>query len=240
MGKNSAIEWTDHTWNPWQGCKKVSEGCQNCYMFRDMIRYGNNPNLIIRSTTTFDAPLKWKEPAKVFVCSWSDFFIEEADGWRGEAWEIIRKTPHLTYQILTKRPERMQKCMPDDWGMGWPNVWLGVTVENQDAVRRVALLKQVPAKVHFISCEPLLSEIDLYSYTTCLEWVIAGGESGPKARPAHPDWVRNLLSMCGYLDIPFFFKQWGAYIPMGQTEHFLDGTEWHQFPKTTEEREKKT
>src|SRR3990172_2238186 len=107
VGEKTAIAWTDKTWNPWMGCHKVSAGCKACYMYRDMPRYGKDPTVVQRSKTTFADPLKWPDPAKVFSCSWSDFWIEEADPWRTEAWSIIRRTPHLTYQILTKRPARI-------------------------------------------------------------------------------------------------------------------------------------
>ena len=113
MAENSKIQWTDHTWNPWQGCRKVSPGCLNCYMYRDKKRYGQDPATVVRSKPpTFNKPLKWHDPAKVFVCSWSDFFIEDADEWRDDAWEIMRRTPHLTYQILTKRPRNIKDRLP--------------------------------------------------------------------------------------------------------------------------------
>src|ERR1700761_9152752 len=116
MGETTGIQWTNKSWNPWQGCRKVSAGCKFCYMFREKEKYGQNGSRIVRSKTTFTAPLKWKDPSLVFTCSWSDFFIEEADEWRQEAWDIIKATPHLTYQILTKRPERIGMCLPADWG----------------------------------------------------------------------------------------------------------------------------
>ena len=164
MGDKTAISWTEKTWNPWQGCTKVSPGCAHCYMFRDKRKYGQNPEVVVRSKDpTFYAPLKWKEPALVFTCSWSDFFHADADNWREEAWEIIRKTPHLTYQILTKRPERILEHLPSDWGaFGYPNVWLGTSVENQRWAKvRIPLLLQVPAVIRFLSCEPLLGPLDL-------------------------------------------------------------------------------
>ena len=112
MGANSTIEWTEGTWNPWHGCLKVSPGCAHCYMYRDKRRYGQNPTAVVRSKTAFDAPLKWKEPKTIFTCSWSDFFIAEADAWRKDAWEVIRRSPQHTYQILTKRPERISGHLP--------------------------------------------------------------------------------------------------------------------------------
>lgn len=124
MGEKTGISWTNATWNPWQGCHKVSLGCRECYMFREKIRYGREPNVVVRSRPhTFNLPLRLKTPQRVFTCSWSDFFIEEADPWRDEAWEIIRRTPHLTYQIVTKRPERMAGRLPWGDGIPWPQVW---------------------------------------------------------------------------------------------------------------------
>lgn len=243
MAQESNIEWTESTWNPWHGCHKKSPGCKNCYMFRDKERYRQNPNIVVRSKTTFNAPLKWKEPQMVFTCSWSDFFIKDADEWRDEAWQIIRDTPHI-YQILTKEPERIGECLPSDWGDdGYENVWLGTSVENGDYLWRVKELLKHPAKIHWLSLEPLLSAIDLHGYIPSfsfhrgdnpngktisamqelvkavldhrgiktIDWVVAGGESGPKARPMHPDWARFVRDQCNAAGVPFFFKQWGEY-----------------------------
>ena len=249
MGETTAIEWTatyhadgtktpGRTWNPWQGCKKVSPGCKFCYMYRDKTRYGQDPMTVVRSSpATFNAPLKWREPAKVFTCSWSDWFIDEADGWRDEAWDIVRRTPRLTYQILTKRPERILDHLPADWGNGWPNVWLGTSAENQQyADERIPHLLRVPAVVRFLSAEPLLGPVNLTKVgperwdvlhgwkpanenypeganTSRVDWVIVGGESGPGARPMHPDWARNLRDQCQAAGVPFFFKQNGEWVP---------------------------
>lgn len=131
-------------------------------MYRDKERYGQDPTVVMRSKTNFMQPLGWREPALVFTCSWSDWFIEEADAWRGDAWDIIKATPWLTYQILTKRPERILANLPKDWGKGYPNVWLGVSVEDQAAAeKRIPLLLGIPAKIHFLSCEPLLGPVFL-------------------------------------------------------------------------------
>lgn len=162
MGKNSKIEWTHATWNPWYGCKKISPGCQHCYMYREMTRYNTfDPYTVTRSKTTFRNPLKWKEPQLVFTCSWSDFFIQDADAWRAEAWEIIRQTPHLIYQILTKRPENIPDRLPDDWGSGYPNVYLGVSVENADYLWRILCLYRIPATLYWVSLEPLLGPLNI-------------------------------------------------------------------------------
>lgn len=160
MSFDSKIQWTEATWNPWHGCKKVSEGCKFCYMYRDKERYGQNPATVMKSKTAFKAPLNWKEPKLIFTCSWSDWFIEEADAWREEAWQIIKATPQHTYQILTKRPERILSHLPADWGTGYPNVWLGVSVENQEVLgERLFNLSMVPAVVRFVSAEPLLGPL---------------------------------------------------------------------------------
>lgn len=247
MGVTSKIEWTDATWNPWMGCHKVSQGCKNCYMYREQTQYGNDPSLIRRSKTTFTAPLKWSEPKRVFTCSWSDFFIEEADEWRGEAWDIIRQTPYHTYQILTKRPENIVARLPLDWNIGWPNVWLGVSAEDQDnADQRIPYLLRIPAAIRFVSCEPLLGPINLSKtllsetsndsfnalfprLTYQLDWVIVGGESGPKSRAMHPDWARVIRDQCQDSLIPFFFKQWGGKNRLNDDRR-LDGQLWELFP----------
>jgi protein gp37 len=247
MGQNSRIEWTDNTWNPWYGCHKVSNGCKNCYMFRERKHYGQDPTIVQRSKTTFRDPLSWARQARrlgaryrVFTCSWSDFFIEEADPWRADAWDIIRQTPELIYLVLTKRPELILERLPADWGAGWKHVWLGVSCEDQKtADKRIPLLLGTPAAIRFVSCEPLLGEIRLHNIPygnqgwkmdalqgihwgyldyqhgcSKLNWVIAGGESGTLARPPHPDWVRQLRDQCIEANIPFFFKQWGEYAPL--------------------------
>ena len=219
MGEITGIEWTDKTHNYWYGCKKVSQGCRHCYAEREMTKFGRSFQTITRAKG-FDKPLSWKEPAKVFVNSWSDYFIEEADEWRAEAWDIIRQTPHLTYQILTKRPELVPDRLPEDWGKGYPNVWLGVSVEDQEnADRRIPLLFKIPAIVRFLSCEPLLGALDLAAYLLAgwhkwepkLHWVICGGESGPNYRPMKLEWAQNLRDQCVNCNAPFFFKQCGGW-----------------------------
>jgi protein gp37 len=213
MGKEIAISWCDHSWNPWQGCHKVSEGCRFCFMYSEKIRYGQQPNLVVRSKpATFNAPLKWKEPARVFTCSWSDWFIEEADAWRDEAWDIVRRTPHLTYQILTKRPERIAAHLPAG---PLPNVWLGVSIENDAARERLEPLLDVRSRVPvlFISAEPLIAPVDLFRFEyAAVDWVIVGGESGPKARPMSLAWARSIVSWCRSLGIACFVKQLGRVI----------------------------
>lgn len=251
MGENSAIEWTDHTFNPWRGCDKVSPGCDNCYMFRDQRRYGRDPEQVVRCQD-WSKPLKWDQEAKglgvrrlVFTCSWSDFFHAKADPWRREAWELIRRTPNLIYQILTKRPALVPKRLPGDWGDGYPNVWLGVSAEDQrTANERIPALLYTPATVRFISAEPLLGPINLTRLmqmgtvlqTDCLEgrdyhaddsynwtpqesvdWVIVGGESGPGHRLMELAWARSIVEQCRSAGVACFVKQLGGW-PDKQTE----------------------
>lgn len=261
MGMNSKIEWTDHTWNPWRGCTKVSPGCDNCYMFRDAVRFGLDASIFTRSARqTFISPFskRYKSGDKVFVCSWSDFFHPAADEWRAEAWDIINTRDDLIFQILTKRPERIIKCLPPDWGEGWPNVWLGVTAENQEQTdERIPRLLSTQAVKRFVSIEPMLGEIRIEQYVQLfgtnflpehfnqfgwkydewsggfvgpgigdpvyasksgIDWVIVGGETGPNARPMHPDWVRSIRDQCQAAGVSFFFKQWGEWSP-GYFEH---------------------
>lgn len=212
-------------------------------MFREKARYGGDPNTVVRSKTKFNEPLNWAAPRMVFTCSWSDWFIAEADEWRDEAWGIIKRTPHLTYQILTKRPERIADHLPQDWGDGYPNVWLGVSVENQEqAYQRIPYLLGIPARVRFLSCEPLLGLVNLGNYLdetnfgvktfqSGIHWVIVGGESGPGFRTMDLDWARFLRDQCVIAKVPFFFKQEsGLRSGMNPT---LDGVEWHQFPRVT-------
>lgn len=236
MSKDSAIQWTNHTHNFWYGCQKVSPGCKFCYAERDMTRYGLPFGKVARAKG-FDKPLSWKEPALVFVNSWSDFFHEAADEWRDEAWDIIRRTPHLTYQILTKRPKRISQCLPDDWRWdGWPNVWLGVSIEEDGYIWRVRELLNIPAIIHFVSAEPLLGEVSFRheeNEIDGVEWVIVGGESGPGARPMNLDWARSLRDECVEAGVAYFFKQVGGNTKIngawGGRE--LDGRTWDEMPE---------
>lgn len=230
MAETTAIAWTEHTWNPWHGCTKISPGCAHCYMFRDKARYGQNPEVVVRSKTTFNAPKKWKS-GLVFTCSWSDWFHKDADPWRDEAWQIVKNTPHLTYQILTKRPGRMARHLPADWGSGYPNVWLGVSVESQAFVNRVEVLRDTPAQVRFISAEPLLGPLSLAGYLDGIHWVIAGGESGPGCRPMEPDWARMILGDCRTAGAAFFLKQLGGNPDARAHDRaILDSKTYTEFP----------
>lgn len=199
MGEQTKIAWTDATWNPWQGCRKVNPDCAGCYTYRDKKRYGQDPLDIHRSSKkTFRLPLRLKDPARVFVCSWSDFFIEEADAWRAAAWAIIRRSPHLTFQIPTKRPERIRQCLPHDWGDGWPNVWLGVSAGHRKAWDTfVPILQGIPAALRWVSIEPQIEGFLPDAGTLDgISWLVVGGASGGlDAPPFDPQWVREWLSL---------------------------------------------
>lgn len=234
MGKQSGIEWTDATWNPWMGCTKVSEGCRNCYMFREQKRYGNDPTVIRRSKTKFNAPLNWHDPLKIFVCSWGDFFHGSVPlRWLDDAWEIIRQCKQHTFLLLTKRAAAIRFSLPDDWGDGWPNVWIGVSVESQDNTGRIISLEEIPAAVKFVSAEPLLGPIDLYTYSPTIDWVITGGESGPAARPMDLDWARDIRDQCQKSGMKFFHKQNGGSKKINGTwgGRELDGKIWSDLPE---------
>jgi len=261
MGEESKIQWTENTWNPWHGCKKVSDGCKFCYMYRDKEKYGQDPTLVVRSKTKFKDPLKWKEPTVIFTCSWSDWFIDEADEWRDEAWAVIKATPQHTYQILTKRPERIKDHLPADWGTGYPNVWLGVSIENNKAAHpRLYNLLSVPAVVRFISAEPLLGFVDLgldawiqeigvaHWYDKVkdrIHWVIVGGESGNdngayKYRPCELAWIEKIVDDCKGNKVPVFVKQLGTYLAKelkmsdrhgGSIDDFPEHLRVREFPK---------
>jgi len=231
MGETTKIEWTNvpgyigGSWNPWQGCRKKSEGCANCYMYRDKTRFGQDPSKVILSKPpTFNMPMKQQEPHAWFTCSWSDFFNPEADDWREMAWNIIQSTPRHLYMILTKLPERIERCLPWDWGTGYKNVWLGTSVENQRwADRRIPALLKVPAVKRFLSCEPLLGPVDIWSYLEyCdaaiwgnrkIDWVICGGESGSDYRPMDIQWVEDIANQCKAASTPVFVKQDSGTFP---------------------------
>lgn len=229
MGEQTGIAWTESTWNPWHGCTHVSAGCDNCYMFTEKRKYGQDPEKVVRGKTTFDKPLRWKDPRMIFTCSWGDWFHKDADPWRDEAWDIIRRTPQHTYQILTKRHGRIARNLPADWGEGYPNIWLGVSAENQEWLdRRVPVLCETPARVRFVSCEPLLGPLVLQQPwglfspqrqyllspgKRCVTWVIVGGESGPNRRECEVGWITDIADQCRAAGVPVFVKQDSAFRP---------------------------
>jgi protein gp37 len=252
MANNSAIQWTDATWNIARGCTKVDEDCKYCYMYRDSMsstRY--DPLNVVRTKTVFNLPLKLKEPSKIFTCSLTDFFHEDIDAYRNEAWDIIRKCPQHTFQILTKRPERIMANVPDDWGDGWDNVWMGTSVGGQKAINRLDELEIVIAKTKFISFEPLHTAIT-HSFVGNVDWIIIGGESGNengkyRYRPCEIEWIENLINgyksateaQLLYKSPAIFVKQLGTHLAKQMNlkdRHGGDIDEWpehlriRQFP----------
>jgi protein gp37 len=232
MAKNSTIEWTHHTFNPWWGCHRVSPACDNCYAEAWAHRLGQEL-WGARETRRFFGDTHWREPLRwnaeavagqrrerVFCASMADVFERRADlnEHRKRLWQLIEQTPNLDWLLLTKRPQHILRMTP--WGQAWPhNVWIGTTVENQRlADLRLPELLQVPATVRFLSCEPLLGSLNLRPWFRRrgfypIDWVIAGGESGAHSRPMHPDWALGLLQQCQRSHIPFHFKQWGHWGP---------------------------
>lgn len=277
MGANSKIEWTHHTFNPWRGCTKVSDGCKFCYA---ETMSGRNPSTLgvwgPRGTRVIAAESYWRQPRKwdaeakaagerrrVFCASLADVF-EGPETMPGAAWSdveksrqrllaLITETPHLDWLLLTKRPQNAVEFARPEWGDEWPhNVWLGTSVENQAAAdERIPHLLNVPARVRFLSCEPLLGPVDLSPWIgpdvvdvssmsleefraaraaqhrrvaarPRLHWVIVGGESGPKARPMHPEWARGLRDQCVAAGVAFHFKQWGEWVGgVGQESMYI-------------------
>ena len=222
MGFNSKIEWTTHTFNPWWGCTKVSDGCKFCYAELLSNRYGHDvwgagKQRRLLSDKHWQEPLKWNVRAqaegvhyRVFCASMADVFEEGApESEVSRLWQIIRQTPMLDWQLLTKRPERIAANLPDDWGAGYRNVWLGTRHQDETVVNRIDYLVRVPAVVHFLSLEPLIGPLHNLPLEN-IQWVIVGGESGPKARPIDEDWVLDIRRQCRAAAVPFFFKQWGG------------------------------
>lgn len=247
MAENSKIEWTDHTFNAWVGCTKVSPACDHCYAEGWAKRTGQGGlwqgERRRTSAVNWRKPLKWDaeaaaagKRAKVFCCSLADVFDNQADPvWRLELWLLIAKTPNLDWLLLTKRPQNIRKMLPLDWHDGYPNVWLGTTVENQaEADRRIPHLLGVSARIRFLSCEPLLGPIDLIrvnngfldslrgmagrdpSVGRCnrINWVIVGGESGHGARDMQEEWALDLLRQCEETGTAYFFKQMARKAPI--------------------------
>lgn len=210
----------DKIWNPWHGCHKCSEGCQNCYAYFLDKRYGRDTNEVVRNKSDFNLPMKKdkfgnrKLPSGCFVrvCMASDFFIEEADEWRTDAWTLIRNRPDITFSLLTKRAERIKDCLPPDWGDGWEHVSFSVSCENQKRLdQRLPYLLDLPAKHRWVSLKPFIGEIDIANYlsTGKIETVLAGGENYLGSRPLHFDWVKKVHDACVENHVQFIFGQTG-------------------------------
>lgn len=218
-------------WNPWHGCVKCSEGCEHCYMyFLDRVRDRNGAD-IYKTKAGFTYPLqrfrdgsfKVKSGELIRVCMSSDFFLEEADGWRNEAWEIMRQRPDVKFFLLTKRPQRVADCLPKNWGDGWDNVMFNVTCENQRrADERIPILKELPFKHKGIMCAPFIGAVSIEKYLGdgVIEQVICGGENYDGARPCNFDWVKSLRSECVSHNITFCFIETGSvFIKDGKRYH---------------------
>jgi len=295
----SKIEWTDATWNPTTGCTRVSAGCDHCYIettppFRIEGRRFDKPGIggktgVRLHPDRLDKPLHWRKPRRVFVNSLSDLFHDDIpDEFIADVFAVMALSPLHTFQVLTKRPRRMQTLLTSEWWADFvrdraidavandpgdlppllaqsvlPNVWLGVSVENQEwADKRVPLLLETPAAVRFLSCEPLLGPVDLTKmkdesgcqcgpggeqglhepwcgtfsplHEHAIDWVIVGGESGPKFRPLNLGWARSLRDQCVAVGVPFFFKQVGGIRPKSGGRE-LDGRTWDEMPTPTQE-----
>ncbi|MGE4354603.1 MAG: DUF5131 family protein, partial [Oscillospiraceae bacterium] len=206
-------------WNPWHGCKKLSEGCRNCYVYRMDSRHLRDASEV-KKTGSFNLPVRksrggsWKIPSgeRVWTCFTSDFLLEEADKWRGEAWAMMRQRPDLDFLFITKRIDRLKACLPPDWEDGYENITICCTCENQPmADYRLPIFNAAPIRHKMIVCEPLLGSIDMRQYLgPWVEQVLVGGESGPEARPCRYDWVLDIRRQCTAARVPFYFKQTGA------------------------------
>lgn len=216
----NAIEQKSKMWNLWHGCHKLSAGCGQCYVYRGDSKRGIDSRIVAK-TQNFDLPIRKKRNGEykippgtmVYTCFTSDFFVEEADQWRAEAWEMIRRRHDLRFMMITKRIDRFYESLPSDWGDGYENVTICCTAENQDrADYRLPLYKAAPIKHKIIICEPLLERVDLSAYRigSWVEQVVAGGESGYLARPCDFDWIMALHNLCVEQGVSFWFKQTGA------------------------------
>jgi protein gp37 len=255
--ENTKIEWATHTFNCWQGCTKVSQGCKFCYAEAMSKRWGRDiwgpgTERVRTSEAYWRKPLAWNKQAqkdgirpRVFCASMADVFEDHPQliEWRKDLFRLIELTHHLDWLLLTKRPENVIRMInaylpfsngvftgAHQWLPYNNHIWIGMSVESQDHINRVGELYAIPAAVKFLSCEPLLGPIDLSEHIGIVDWVIAGGESGPHARPVDPAWVRSLRDQCTEAGVPFFFKQWGGKNKKA-AGRLLDGREWSEFPK---------
>ena len=241
MAVVSAIEWTESTWNPVTGCSKISAGCLNCYAERmakrlqamGQRRYRNAFKVTLQPEA-LEEPYRWKKSRIVFVNSMSDLFHEEIPlEFIQSVFAVMSENRQHTFQVLTKRSERLRELAPLlDWS---ENVWMGVTIENNNYVGRADDLRSVNAAVKFLSLEPLLGPLPDLEYTG-MDWVIVGGESGPRARPIEENWILDIKEKCeSECNIPFFFKQWGG-VNRKKTGRILQGKTWDNYPKVAREK----
>ena len=244
MSYKTEIEWTDSTWNPVTGCTRITRGCDHCYAerFAERFRgaryrdgkshyYAHGFDLTLRPQQ-LDKPLRWRDPRHIFVCSMSDLFHRDIpEDYIDRVFEVMEQTPRHTYQVLTKRSPKMRRYLRQRYIdlPPPPNIWVGVSVEDADSMARVRHLQTTPAAMRFLSCEPLLGPLGAMDLIG-IGWVIAGGESGPEARPLDPDWARELRDACAAEQVPFFFKQWGGVRPKSGGR-LLDGIEHNARPE---------
>lgn len=256
MSDRSSIEWTDATWNPITGCTKVSPGCKNCYAetfaerFRGVPWHPFEQGFDLRLwPERINLPLQWKKPKTIFVNSMSDLFHEDVpDNFIERVFETMYRANWHIFQVLTKRSNRMMQWVSERFSSnpegngkrGFPfNIWLGVSIENHEYTSRIEQLQNTPAQIRFLSLEPLLGPVHLNKkLLSGIHWVIVGGESGIKARPMDPQWVFDIKSKCQKNNVPFFFKQWGAYDPASGRKvgkksagRLLAGRTWNELPK---------
>ena len=237
MALRSSIEWTECTWNPVTGCSKVSEGCRNCYAERMALRlkamgkdrYRNGFRVTMQPDLV-DLPSSWRQPRLIFVNSMSDLFHRDVpDEFIKDIFETMQMCPQHTFQVLTKRADRLAAISPS---LPWAdNIWMGVSIENSDHYDRIRLLATTPARVKFLSCEPLLGRLRRLPLSK-IDWVIVGGESGPRARSMDRDWVAEIRDQCVGKTLPFFFKQWGGRNKKAAGRR-LDGRLWDEMPPLT-------
>jgi len=234
MGTDSKIEWTESTWNPVTGCTKISSGCKNCYAQRMAKRlkamgqanYANGFNVTIQPHM-LELPLRWKTPQMIFVNSMSDLFHEKVtDNFISQIFDVMNRAHWHIFQVLTKRSDRLLNLSPL---LNWaPNIWMGVTVENEDYTFRIDHLRKTEALTKFLSLEPLLgplSDLNLKG----IDWAIVGGESGPNARPMKKEWATDILHQCERQNVLFFFKQWGG-VNKKKAGRSLEGRFWDDMP----------
>ena len=234
MGQSSSIEWTDSTWNPIVGCRKVSAGCAHCYAERmaKRLKAAGNPNYrngfeLTLQPQMLARPLEWRKPKNIFVNSMSDLFHEDVPlDYIQEVFNVMNRANWHQYQVLTKRAERVHQLSPH---LKWaPHIWMGVSVENRDYLWRIDHLRRTQAHIKFLSVEPLLGPLGQINLRG-IHWVIVGGESGPGARPLHPDWVADVRDQCQRAGVAFFFKQWGG-VQKNRHGRELDGRTRDQMP----------
>jgi len=235
---SSKIEWTESTWNPTTGCTKISSGCANCYAERMAIRlksmgtpkYSNGFEVTLHKDCLSE-PYSWKKPKVIFVNSMSDLFHENIPfAFIEKVFKVMNDNPQHIFQVLTKRAEILLDYSPK---LKWTsNIWMGVTVEDYKAKRRIDFLRRTSAAIKFLSCEPLISDLGKLELEK-INWVIVGGESGPKSRPIKEDWVLDIYNQCKSADIPFFFKQWGG-VNKKKNGKELQGEIYHEMPEIIE------